>query len=328
MINVKLSTCAPLWPWLRQMPRGKTEWGPFRFHVDCDVSDCDIWVVFESLEESEIVECSPERVIFIAGEPDSIGSYQPEFLKQFFYVISGRQDLVHPRQLRIQQAHPWFVEKSYDELLQMPPIAKTRDVCVISSDKAFTEGHRQRLAFVEMLKQRLGDRLDVYGRGIRDFESKWDVLSPYRYAIVLENFSGEDFLTEKLPDAWLAYCFPFYFGCTNVGRYFKEGAWMEIGLSQPEAAASAIMKLIDDPNHYEQSLPAVISAREYYLNHAQFFANLSSILQSVLSSTSSKREQITLRPNSELFKLPETSAMNSENINRIGKFKNWWSSKV
>lgn len=328
MINVKLSTCAPLWPWLRQMPGGKAEWGPFRFHIDCDVRDCDAWVVFESLERTEIVECPPERVVFIAGEPDSIGSYQPGFLEQFFCVISGRQDLAHPRQLRLQQGHPWFVERSYDELLQLPPIAKTRDVCVISSDKAFTEGHQQRLAFVEILKQKLGDRLDVYGRGIRDFESKWEVLAPYRYAVVLENFSGDDFLTEKLPDAWLSYCFPLYFGCTNVGRYFKEDAWADISLSQPEEAAATIIELIDDPSDYGQRLPAIISARQHYLNHGQFFANLSSILQSVLSSTSNKRQQITLHPNSGLFKLPETSTMTSENINWIDKFKYWWRSEV
>ncbi|MFL9879116.1 glycosyltransferase family 10 [Herbaspirillum rhizosphaerae] len=328
MIEVKLSTCAPLWPWLRQMPGGQAEWGPFRFHVDSDVRDCDMWVVFESLEKTEIVGCPPERVIFIAGEPDSIGSYQTEFLKQFFYVISGRQDLTHPRQLRIQQGHPWFVERSYDELFSLPPVVKTRDVCVISSDKAFTEGHQQRLAFVEILKQKLGDRLDVYGRGIRGFDSKWDVLAPYRYAIVLENFSGDDFLTEKLPDAWLAYCFPLYFGCTNVGRYFKEGAWQEISLNQPEAAAAAVIELIDDPSNYEQRLPAIISAREHYLNHAQFFANLSNILQSVLSSTSGKCEQVTLHPNSAVFKLPEAPAAPPENITWRDKYKHWWSSKV
>jgi len=323
MINVKLSTCAPLWPWLRQLPGGKAEWGPFRFHIDCDVKDCDVWVVFESLEKTEIVDCPPERVIFIAGEPDSIGSYQPAFLEQFFYVISGRQDLVHPRQLRLQQGHPWFVEKTYDELLQLPPVAKTHDVCVISSNKAFTEGHQQRLAFVEVLKQILGDRLDVYGRGIRDFESKWEVLAPYRYAIVLENFSGDDFLTEKLPDAWLAYCYPLYFGCTNVGRYFKEGAWREVNLSKPEEAASTILGLINDPGNYEQYLPAISSARGHYLEHGQFFANLTSTLQSVLSSTSNKRQLITLHPNSELFKSAVTTHMTSENVTWIDKFKYW-----
>ena len=167
MINVKLSTCAPLWPWLRQLPGGQAEWGPFRFHIDSAIKECDAWVVFESLDKTETVECPPERVLFIAGEPDSIGSYQASFLNQFYTVVSGRRDITHPRQLRMQQGHPWFVEKSYDELLRLPPMTKTRDVCVITSDKAFTDGHKQRLAFVDSLKTALGERLDVYGRGIR-----------------------------------------------------------------------------------------------------------------------------------------------------------------
>lgn len=327
MINIKLSTCAPLWPWLRQMPGSRAEWGPFRFHIDCDVKDCDAWVVFESLDKTETTECPPERVIFIAGEPDSIGTYQAGFLEQFFYVVSGRNDLVHPRQLRMQQGHPWFVERSYDELLQLPPLAKTRDVCVISSDKAFTEGHRQRLAFVEILKQKLGDRLDVYGRGIRDFDSKWDVLAPYRYAVVLENFSGDDFLTEKLPDAWLAYCFPLYFGCTNVGRYFHDGAWVDIHLSQADEAAFMIAELISDPNDYERRLPEICSARQYYLNHVQFFANLANILQTVICSTSNMSQVVTLHPNSEKFAITQPSSMHSESMSSFAKLKHWWFSK-
>jgi hypothetical protein len=328
MINVKLSTCAPRWPWLRQMPGGRAEWGPFRFHIDSDVKDCDAWVVFESLEKTETAECPPERVIFIAGEPDSIGKYQAGFLEQFFYVVSGRDDLVHPRQLRIQQGHPWFVEKSYDELLKLPPFTKTRDVCVISSDKAFTEGHRQRLAFVEILKKKLGDRLDVYGRGIRDFDSKWDVLAPYRYAVVLENFSGDDFLTEKLPDAWLAYCFPLYYGCTNVGRYFPDGAWVDFNLSQADEAASMIAELISDPNDYERRLPEIFSARQHYLNHVQFFANLANILQTVICSTSNVSKIVTLHPNSERFAITLPSPMHSENMSSFAKLKHWWFSKV
>lgn len=324
MINVKLSTCAPLWPWVRQMPGGRAEWGPFRFLIDCDVKDCDAWVVFESLEKTEITECPPERVIFIAGEPDSIGSYQTGFLKQFFYVVSGRKNLVHPRQLRMQQGHPWFVERSYDELLQLSPLVKTRDVCVISSDKAFTEGHKQRLAFVEVLKQKLGDRLHIYGRGIQDFESKWEVLSPYRYAVVLENFSGDDFLTEKLPDAWLAYCFPLYYGCSNVGRYFRDDAWIDIDLSQAEDAASIITKLINNPNDYEERLPAIIYARQQYLDHVQFFANLALILQAVFSSTSNQRQVVSLHPNSEQFDIPPASLGQSTNISGFAKFKSWW----
>lgn len=301
MIDIKLSTCAPLWPWARQTPGGKAEWGPFRFHIDCEVESCDAWVVFESLEKNDFTNCPPERVIFIAGEPDSIGSYQTGFLKQFSHVVSGRDDLVHPHQLRIQQGHPWFVEKSYDELLSLSCPDKTRDICVISSDKAFTSGHRDRIEFVKALKAKLGDRVDVYGRGIRDFDSKWNLLLPYRYAIVLENFSGRDFLTEKLPDALLAYCLPLYFGCTNVDRYLKKDVLVDIDICKLDDAVSIVSKLVSDKNNYENKILEIGCARNYYLNNLQFFPNLTNILQALLSTTTSERQLVYLKNNLNQF---------------------------
>ena len=106
MIEVKLSTCAPAWPWMRQFPGQLPTWGPFRFHIDSNISNCDAWVVFESLAAREQVKCPHERTIFVTGEPDSLGHYDAGFLSQFHTVVSGRRDIDHPRIFRMQQAHP------------------------------------------------------------------------------------------------------------------------------------------------------------------------------------------------------------------------------
>jgi hypothetical protein len=297
MLDVKLTTCAPTWPWARQTPEERLEWGPFRFHVDAPIERCDAWVVFESLSVPEETVCAPENVLFIAGEPDSIGFYQPAFLRQFFYVISGRNNLQHERQIQVQQGHPWFVEKSFDELLKMPPITKTRDISVISSDKAFTDGHRARLEFINKLKSRFGDRVDFWGRGIRDFENKWDVLAPYRYAVVLENCADRDFLTEKLPDALLAYCYPIYYGCDNVKRYLPDDACLRISIDDPDAALASIEHILAMPDDYANRLESISRARLYYLHHLQFFANMSNILQVTLAERRPP-EVVRLLPNS------------------------------
>lgn len=301
MIDVKLSTCAPGWPWARQFPGNTPTWGPFRFHIDSDIKDCDAWVVFESLAATEQVNCPPDRTIFVTGEPDELGHYDSQFLAQFHTVLTGRKDVVHPRIFRMQQAHPWFVERSMDELLAMPPMEKAEEICVISSDKAFSEGHRARLRFVQALSDALGPRLHVYGRGIRDFDSKWDLLSRYRYAIVLENQEGDDFLTEKLPDAWLAWCYPFYAGCTNVGRYHGDDAWTPISMNEPERAVQAIVDCLDNPQHYSEHLAALSRVRLHYLWNTQFFPNLAIVLQHVLGTTpQSSRAPTIISPMSEL----------------------------
>lgn len=304
MIDIKLSTCAPTWPWARQTPGGTLEWGGFRFHVDVPLKRCDAWVVFESLAQAEETLCPPERIIFIAGEPDSIGSYRKAFLGQFRWVLSGRNDIDHPGLLKIQQGHPWFVEKSFDQLLGMAPFPKTRDVCVISSDKAHTEGHRKRLDFVAALKEALGDRIDVWGRGIRSFDQKWDVLAPYKYAIVLENFAGPDFLTEKLPDALLAYCFPLYFGCTNTGRYLPPNSWLDVDIGDPQGAVALLSRLLADPGDYERRLPTIALARHHYLNNVQFFASLAGLLQPIFGMAESRPMPVLLYPNTEFEENP------------------------
>lgn len=300
MIDIKVTTCAPAWPWARQLPGGGPDWGPFRFHIDTDIEECDAWFVFESLPGPQKTVCPANRTVFITGEPDSIGHYRKDFLRQFACVVSGRSDIDHPRQLRIQQAHPWFIEKSFDELVQMPVPAKTRNLCVITSDKGFTEGHKKRLEFTSQLKEALGDKVDVYGRGFRDFDSKWDLLSQYRYAVVIENFAGRDFLTEKLPDAWLAYAMPFFHGCTNLDNYFADDAYVRIDIGAVAQSVETISRLSADNRAYIQRINAIVRARVHYLNHQQFFANLMSLSKSLLCVPALQRVEQLLLPNGQV----------------------------
>lgn len=311
MIDIKVTTCAPNWPWARQLPGGGPDWGPFRFHIDTDIEQCDAWFVFESLPAAQKAQCPPDRTVFITGEPDSIGGYQPDFLRQFSHVVSGRNDIVHPRQWRLQQAHPWFIEKSFDELVGMPTPEKTRNLCVITSDKAFTEGHQKRLEFTAKLKDALGDRIDVYGRGFNDFDSKWALLSPYRYAVVIENFAGDDFLTEKLPDAWLAHCLPFFHGCPNLDRYFPRDGYIAIDINAPVQSIETIARLSIDSRAYDECAHAIARARTHYLHHQQFFANLMSLSKALLCVPALQRVEKLLLPNGQV-EVPRFAALRNK----------------
>lgn len=295
MVEVKLSTPAPNWPWARQTPGSSGCWGDLRFYVDQDIQRADAWVVFESLAAEARAECPPDRVVFVTGEPSSIGCYHPGFLAQFSHVVTGIPGLTHPNVIRRQQGHPWFVEKSFDELIGMEPPEKVSSICLIVSSKSFTPGHRERLAFTQALRSRLD--IDVFGRGIRDFASKWDLLAPYRYAIVLENAQEEHFITEKLPDALLAFCYPFYVGCPNAGDYFPAGSWQPLTFSDVEESVDLIHRCVGDPLHYARVLPAVGQAREHYLRQLQFFPNLQHVLEGVVRDSAQAARPVRLLPN-------------------------------
>ncbi|MFX7025309.1 hypothetical protein ABTI08_20660, partial [Acinetobacter baumannii] len=81
--------------------------------------------------------------------------------------IQGKNVIHH------QNANPWFIEKDYDELVELKPFRKTKLMSIVSSDKAFTEGHRKRLDFAKKIKEYFGDSVDLFGRGLNPFEKKW-----------------------------------------------------------------------------------------------------------------------------------------------------------
>jgi FkbM family methyltransferase len=303
MLNVKLTTCAPNWPWSRQTPSNSFVWEDIHFHVDRDVENCDAWVVFESLPDKQTATCPLNRTVFITGEPGTIGYYSSAFLGQFAHVVSGREDIQHVRVIRRQQGHPWFIEKSYDELIKMPPVQKQSDVCLITSDKVFTQGHRERLQFALDLKTRLGSRLDLWGRGLRNFDSSWEVLSRYRYAVVLENLIARDWLTEKLPDALLAWCVPLYLGCPNTSDYLPTGSWIDISSMDASTVTDMLIALLADPNDYECRIHALSNARRHYLNQVQFFANISHILRDIFAEPAQSAQTLNLYPQ-DLVPLP------------------------
>lgn len=122
---------------------------------------------------------------------------------------------------------------------------KTKLISVITSNKAFAQGHLDRIEFVEKLKAQYGDKIDVFGRGYPDFDDKWDVLAPYKYHFSLENSSQKYYWTEKISDWFLAETYPIYYGCTNLSDYFPKGSFQPMDIHDFESAAAQIDSIIE-----------------------------------------------------------------------------------
>ena len=88
----------------------------------------------------------------------------------------------------------------------------------ITTNKAFLPGHTTRLNFVNNIK----DRVDLYGRGIREIPSKLDVLHNYAFSVAIENNTSKDdyYFTEKLLECFVTGTVPIYHGCPNINEYF------------------------------------------------------------------------------------------------------------
>lgn len=236
--------------------------GRYRFFVDEPIENPDFWIVQgKGQHQSCQVNIAPENTILLTTEPRSILVYPQNYIDQFGLVCTCQEHTSHPNVHLGPAILPWFVGYDYDkegkifytqdyDSLKVSTPQKTKLISVITSNKAFTQGHIDRIRFVEKLKAHYGDALDVFGQGICDFGDKWDVLAPYKYHIVIENSSQRYYWTEKIGDCYLAETFPFYYGCTNLGDYFPQSAFLPIDIHQPEQAIQLIDKAIAE-NTYE-----------------------------------------------------------------------------
>ena len=150
---------------------------------------------------------------------------------------------------------------------------KTKQISVITSLKGFTKGHKDRIKFVKKLKNYFGDKLDVFGKGINDFEDKWDTLKDYKYHIVIENSSFDDYWTEKLADCYLAECFPFYYGCKNINDYFHRDSYELIDIDNFEQSVK-IMENAMSNNLYQHRVKSIRNAKKQVMENYNIFPML------------------------------------------------------
>ncbi len=283
-IKIKISTAHGGKPFIKQLPQMLPQWQNCTFYINEDIPECDLWVVYGGIAKPEKTICPEGATVFISNEPPSVKTYSNKFLKQFGAVITCKgSNIKHPNVIYQQQSLPWWVghkvteqetptryEKTYDDLLSLPTPKKQKLLSVLASNKTFTKGHRARYEFVKLLQQTFPDMVDVFGIGFNTIEDKWDAIAPYKYHIVIENSTYEDYWTEKLSDCFLGESYPLYHGCRNIEKYFSSDMITNINISKPYEAIEIIKKVVSN-NTYEKSTIALQKAKDLVLNQYQLF---------------------------------------------------------
>lgn len=308
MYIVKIS--APFNEWLRQTPSEKGIWKNAHFFVNDDsIKECDYWVVYEGLVKEETVFCPKENVILITGEPPSIKKYNKKFLRQFSKIITCHRNIEHDNIIYWQQALPWHIgrrqidnqnikfAKNYDYLrkITLKATDKNKIFSVILSNKAFTQGHRDRIDFVKMLKNHFGDKIDIFGRGFKEVEDKWNAIAPYKYHIVLENSSLNDYWTEKLADAFLGESYPIYYGANNIYSYFSKNSLTKIDIHKPEEAIK-IIEMVMEGNYQEKYKNEIIKSKNKILDEYNLFPTIISKIIVKDENQNYEKNKVVLKP--------------------------------
>ena len=279
--------------WTSLLPGTDQRWGDCVFTFDMNARDYDWLVVYEGLpmlpndrqvNRVEPLACPKEKTLFITTEPASIRVEGPHYLRQYGHVLSAKPPAVmkHPNQIFETPPLRWFYGRplggqpgeyiSYDDFTARAPLPKTKTLSTVCSNKQMSHTvHSQRYNLTMEMKDRLGDMFDVYGRGINPIDRKDEALDDYRYTLAIENHHAAGHWTEKLSDAWLANCLPFYYGDPEYASIFPSEAAIPIDIFKMDEAETIIRKTISE-REYEKRLPAILEARQLILEKYNLIA--------------------------------------------------------
>ena len=120
------------------------------------------------------------------------------------------------RLLSLGEKYKWVPAQGF--WIKEPKVyEKSKIISMIASNKMMCEGHRKRLEWVE----RIGDQVDLYGRGFNEIADKEEGLCDYMFSVAIENGEYETYFTEKLLDCFATGTIPVYLGAPDIGKHFN-----------------------------------------------------------------------------------------------------------
>lgn len=136
----------------------------------------------------------------------------PSILDNFKYVFSHDYSLVdrHEKIKWIPANGTWVRRpKVYSHKVNL--------VSMITSGKAYCDGHRKRIALANELR----GKVDLFGRGFSEITFKEDGLATYMFSFAHENASYPGYFTEKILDCFATGTIPIYWGDPEIGKKFN-----------------------------------------------------------------------------------------------------------
>ena len=257
------------------------------FVFDPESSDPDWLVLNEPNREPLDTTVPRQRRMLIVGEPSPLCHWPVDYINQFGlllspYAITGFEG----QWIQSHPALPWIAGWNRATNTVLPlcqlealPVPEKQDaVSVVVSRKVVHAGHRDRLQFLDKLKSKLGDRLQIFGRGIREVDDKLDAILPYKYHLALENTIEANYWTEKLSDAFLGHALPLYSGCPNIDQWFSNDMMFRLDLNDHGQATEQIHQLIET-NAYATYASKIANARRSVIQDESLFQVVARTLQ-------------------------------------------------
>ncbi len=274
----------------RQTPNGEGVWDNIHFSIDAGET-CDALVVLNNcLPQSFSTTVDGKNVWALMQEPyvkgvtDWMAEKHDAFDKVFSHYLPQQND----RYIRSHPAIPWHVNLTYDELVSMPTINKSKPISWIVGNVKDLPGHIKRWRFLRLLQREQPFEIDLFGKAVRFIEYKNEGLLPYRYSLAVENAFTPDYWTEKIADCLLTWTVPIYYGCPNLEDYFPAEAFIRIDIDNPAHAVAHIRAVLADDD-WDARLPALAEARDLILHKYQLFPHLRAMIKKYADADNHRR---------------------------------------
>lgn len=145
-----------------------------------------------------------------------------------------------------------------DSPVQLDALAyekKTKNISIVSSNKANCDLHRFRIELARKCKREgLADTFGTFdGGGYSDIA---DSLQEYRFSIVVENTLSDYFFCEKITNCFAAQTIPVYLGARKIDEFFNADGIMKIENLDIDALESVLRQCTEE--EYLNRLPAIL----------------------------------------------------------------------
>ncbi|KKS75562.1 hypothetical protein A3J20_03575 [Candidatus Gottesmanbacteria bacterium RIFCSPLOWO2_02_FULL_42_29] len=282
----------------RQTEKYSGIWHGVQFNESSKTADY-VLVCNSSIKKFPL-NCSRDNIWCILQEPPN--EYFRDFHnpdKVYARVFCQNASLSGARYVFSQPALPWHINRSYDELVEMKPPPKIKNLSFITSAKKDFTGQLDRITFLKRIREKIP--FDLYGKGFLYLSDKWNGLAPYKYSLAIENYSGPYYWSEKLADCFLSFTMPIYYGCTNIFDYFPRESMVLIDINEKDIDRK--IKEITKSNLWKKNREAIAYSRELILNKYQFFPYMTSFIKKwELLKRDKKKSRITIPNENTLVK--------------------------
>jgi GR25 family glycosyltransferase involved in LPS biosynthesis len=257
------------------------------FDLTTDDTDIDYWIIINYPQAGE--KYDPKRTFVFRMEPWCGESWQSwggktwgEWAKpdptKFLYVhdLSASCTPVF-----------WQLNTHCKDMLNESSILnKSADIACILSKKVFDPGHKHRLTLLRLAEEKGGLPIKVFGReNYHDLSSyigpttgpKENYIRPYKYYFMCENNAEPGYITEKLWEPILCESLCFYWGAPNVADYVDPRAYVQLDMSDYEAAYETIKKAIAE-DWWSQRIEHIHAAKQKILRDLNLFSIVEKVI--------------------------------------------------